>query len=55
MNQHDLESLSISEIAQQLAALAATLRELAETPIFDDPANDDTKPGPVNSLNSARQ
>ncbi|MGI2034215.1 hypothetical protein ACRQ1B_17665 [Rhizobium panacihumi] len=41
MNQDDLASLSISEIAQQLAALAATLRELAETPIFDTPANDD--------------
>ncbi|MQY44517.1 hypothetical protein GAO09_00310 [Rhizobiales bacterium RZME27] len=43
MNQDESESLSISEIAQQLAALAATLRQLAETPIFDDPANDDTQ------------
>ncbi|MQY48157.1 hypothetical protein GAO09_19140 [Rhizobiales bacterium RZME27] len=37
----DLAALSISEIAQQLAALAATLSELAETPVFDEPANDD--------------
>ncbi len=41
MDQDDLASLSISEIAQQLAALAATLRQLAETPVFDEPANDD--------------
>lgn len=41
MDQEDLASLSISEIAQQLAALAATLRELSETPVFDVPANDD--------------
>ncbi|MGF9565992.1 hypothetical protein AAIH70_21015 [Neorhizobium sp. BT27B] len=41
MNQDDLASLSITEIAQQLAALAAALRELAKTPIFDKPANDD--------------
>lgn len=40
MEQNDLASLSISEIAQQLAALAATLRELAETPVFDDPTSD---------------
>lgn len=43
MNQDDLASLSISEIAQRLAALAASLRELAETPVFDEPANDDLK------------
>lgn len=48
MNQDDLASLSISEIAHQLAALAATLRELAETPIYDTPANDD-EAGTVNS------
>ena len=41
MKQDDLASLTISEIAQQLAALAATLRELAETPVFSEPANDD--------------
>ncbi len=39
MNQDDLASLSISEIAQQLAALAASMRELAGTPIFDTPEN----------------
>lgn len=33
MNQDDLASLSISEIAQQLAALAATLRAGENTDI----------------------
>lgn len=41
MENEDISSLSISEIAEQLAALAATLRELAETPVFEEPANDD--------------
>lgn len=43
MDQDDLASLSISEIAQQLATLAATLRDLAEIPVFDEPANDDAE------------
>lgn len=48
MDQDDLASLSISEIAQQLAALAATLRELAQTPIYEEPANDDAEPELMN-------
>lgn len=35
------EDLTLSEIAQQLAGLAAVLRALADKPLFDPVANDD--------------
>lgn len=55
MEQEGLSSQSISEIAQQLAALAATLRKLAEAPVFDDAFADHAEPGSMNSINQAKR
>ena len=35
------EETTLAEIAQQLACLAAVLRELADKPLFEPVANDD--------------